>query len=61
MWFLFEIAKSKKEKAARVSGLKFRFARMPRSRWASNSTVYTSVAGVNFSKRLRLRFPQFKS
>ena len=32
-----------------------------RSRLASNSTVYTSVAGVNFSKRLRLRFPQFKS
>ena len=57
----FEIAKSKKEKAARVSGLKFRFCENARSRLASNSTVYTSVAGVNFSKRLRLRFPQFKS
>jgi hypothetical protein len=60
MWF-FRDREIQKRKGRPCERPQVQVCENARSRLASNSTVYTSVAGVNFSKRLRLRFPQFKS
>ena len=60
MWF-FRDREIQKRKGRPCERPQVQVCENARSRLASNSTVYTSVAGVNFSKRWRLRFPQLLS